>query len=198
MKTIEQLLQQAESDPNHSSISFAEKSFNSKEQAEKAFADYKIKLMKIDVWNRAGNLAEFELFNLHGEIATDGKLAENLLLRLSLKGAGKYDWVKIVEIKNYERELILTVQPSFDPTDEILDKDKMSHFFTDEARNNFCLQLDTKKVNFYIIGLNEKQNTTQTQSLLETVRNVAAANFGSYFGIQKAEWTIFAGKFLEL
>jgi hypothetical protein len=92
----------------------------------------------------------------------------------------------------------VTIKPSHDPTDKDSDKDATSHFFTSDATNNFCLEKRDAVVSFYVIGLSEKTNTDETENLVERARNVAVANIGSYFGIQKGEWKTFCRKFLRL
>lgn len=194
MKTIENLLELAKSDQNHSSVSKSEKIFLDEPEAQRAFAEYKKHLVDLSCWNEAGNLSSYQLFDQNGEIIANGKIAQDLLIRISLKGTGKYDWVKVVEIADESNEMILTVQPTFDPSKK--EAKTVSHFFTAEARNNFCLHLDGRKISFYIIGLNEKQNLTQTSDFVEAIRNWVAANVGTYLGLQKAEWTTFAENFI--
>lgn len=117
-------------------------------------------------------------------------------MRILLKGSGKYDWVKIISIDEATDEFIITVKPTFDPTADEPDKTVISHFFTDESTNNFCLSRNGGKISFYVIGLNEKQNTSETKNTLETVRNVAV-NAAAYVGIQEGEWEKFCHSFLE-
>lgn len=195
MKSVKNLIKQANSDEKHSSISEAEIEFDDQTKASIAFSQYKKNLLNVDCWNQAGNLSSYELFDVQGKIIRTKQLEENLLLRISLKGSGKNDWVKIIEISETQETVIVTVQPTFDPNKS--ETKTVSHFFTEEARNNFCLRLMDKKVVFYIIGLNEKQNVAQTNDFVEAIRNWVAANVGSYLGIQKSEWTTFANNFLR-
>jgi hypothetical protein len=51
-------------------------------------------------------------------------------------------------------------------------------------------------VAFYVIGLNEKANSTETDGALETVRNIAV-NLATYLGMQKSEWEKFCHHFLK-
>lgn len=196
MQTVKNLLEQAKSDQSHSSVSQAETSFSNQTDASKAFEKYKKNLLNINCWNEAGNLSGYQLFNQDGEVVPTGKIAENLLIRISLEGMGKYDWVKVIEISDNENETILTTQPTFDPAEK--GAKTVSHFFTAEARNNFCLQLNNRNINFYIIGLKEKQNVAQTNDFVEALRNWVAANVGSYLNLQKGEWKTFADNFLQL
>lgn len=193
----ENLLKNAEDNEN-SSISSAERHFDFADEAQVFFAELKKSILNIDNWNENANLSSYTLFDENGYQLESKTIYEGAFNRISLKGSGKYDWVRVVKITEKDREMIMTVQPTFDPTIKDSDKSKTSHFFTGEATNNFCLLHRENSVAFYVIGLNEKQNTQETKSIIEIVRNVAAANLGTYLGIQKAEWTTFCENFLNL
>ncbi|HQU84547.1 MAG TPA: hypothetical protein PKY59_15525 [Pyrinomonadaceae bacterium] len=192
----DELLEQASLHEKHSSISAAEKEFADSETAEKVFSTLKKMLHNIHDWNEHAMLTSFALFNENGVETTAEDFEIGGFMRISLKGAMKYDWVKIVDIYEAENEFVLKVKPSFDPTDETRDKDVTSHFFTDEAENNFCLVKKINNVGLYVIGLHEKMNSSETSNSLETIRN-AAVNLGSYFGVQEGEWEKFCHHFLE-
>ena len=194
---IQNLLRQASQEPNTSSVSFAKRSFSDEEQARAVFLEVKEKLLNLENWNKKAGLSSYELFDETGKVKTDKTLQIGAFNRISLKGSGKYDWVKIIDIYEDNDEFVITVKPTYDPTEDNPDKNVVSHFFTDEATNNFCLQNDDKSVALYVIGLNEKQNASETGNMIETVRNVAVANMGSYLGIQKSEWTTFCENFLS-
>lgn len=118
-------------------------------------------------------------------------------IRFSLPAAGKYDWVKIIGIDEAVNEFVITVQPTYNPTEKPVDKTVISHFYCKEARNNFCLQKNETAVICYVIGFDERQNTEDTKNLPETIRNAAAANFGYYAGVQKAMWKDFCQNLLD-
>ena len=199
---IQNLLAQAEaqartSDDGESSITFASRAFSDAAEAENSFNHLKQKLLHIRSWNAESFLTSFELFDRDGKPSHRESAAVGDFIRLSLAGSGKDDWVKIVEITNEANEAIITVKPSYNPTDNQPDKNATSHFFTDDSTNNFCLGKNRETVSFYVIGLNEKTNTNETENFIETVRNVAVANIGCYLGIQKSEWKIFCENFLR-
>lgn len=195
---IQKLLDSALADKNHSSVSFAERIFLSPTGAAAAFSSLKENIRDLNLWNQAASLNNFELFDKTGRKCQNELLKKNLFVRMSLKGSGKYDWVKIAKITESENLFIVSVKPIFDPTDINSDKAHTSHFFMAESSNNFCLIHEDKKITFFVIGLNEKQNVSEAKNAFEIVRNVATANIGSYFGIQKAEWKTFCENFLEL
>lgn len=195
---IQNLLKEANSQDSHeNSVSFAKRDFTTVEKARTAFFRLKESVLNIENWNENSRLSSYELFDENGNNCADKTLTTDSFIRISLKGSGKYDWVKVIEIYDTADEFVITVTPTFDATEEKPDKTSTSHFFSAEATNNFCLLRDDKSVNFYVIGLNEKQNTGETGNPLEIVRNIGVANLGSYLGIQKSVWTNFCENFLS-
>jgi hypothetical protein len=199
---IQSLLEQAEkqaasSKTGESSISFASRDFSEISQAENLFDHLKQKLFRVRKWNTESFLTSFELYGKNGKLSAGEAAAVGDFIRLSLTGSGKYDWVKIIEIHETTDEAVISVKPSYNPTENQPDKTKVSHFFSGDSTNNFCLGKKDKTVSFYVIGLNEKTNTDETENLIEKARNLAVANIGSYLGIQKSEWKVFCENFLE-
>lgn len=199
---IQNLLAQAErqartSETGESSVTFATRTFSDEVGAEGSFNHLKQKLFHIRSWNDKSFLTSFELFDQNGKPTQRETAAVGDFIRLSLTGSGKDDWVKIIEIIEEPDEAIVTVKPSYNPSESQPDKNATSHFFTDDSTNNFCLGRNQDTVSFYVIGLNEKTNTNETESFIEAFRNVAVANIGSYLGIQKGEWKIFCENFLK-
>lgn len=195
---IEKLITQAKSDTEEkTSISCDGREFADAETAAKNFRLLREKLFRIERWNDESGASSFTLFNEKGELTPTKNAAVGNFIRIKLPATGKYDWVKIIDVFESSNEIILTVQPTFDPTDQTPDKSVTSHFFTDESTNNFCLQHDDTKINMYVIGLNEVTNTEKSKNLLESARNLATANVGHFLGFQKAEWTTFCRNFLE-
>ncbi len=181
-----------------SSIAKATRVFPSAAEAEKAFSFFRKRLFHIEHWNACSEFSSFALFGHNGDPQQD-KFAAAVgdFIKITLPGSGKDDWVDIIQIYETPDEVILTLKPSQDPTDKD-NKDSTSHFFTGDSTNNFCLQRKDAKINFYVIGLNEKTNTEDTSGILETARNFATANIGSLLGIQKAQWETFCKNFLEV
>jgi hypothetical protein len=197
-KLLEQAARQKDSTPQYSSVSGAERIFSNKAEAEELFSYLREKLFRIERWNDESVISSFALVDKNGTLAPPEKLAEvGDFIKITLPASGKDDWVKIIDIHVSPDEVVLTVQPSHNPTDKENEK-TTSHFFTDDSTNNFCLQITDKKLSFYVIGLNEKTNTEETGGIIETARNVATANLGRYLGIQKTQWKSFCENFLEV
>jgi len=195
---LEQAAAQVESSTAEvSSVTNATRNCSSETEAKNVFQRLIQKLFNIEQWNAESNLSSFKLFDENGSAQTEKIAAIGDFVRITLPGSGKDDWVKIVEIYETADEIVLTVQPSHNPTDK-QNKSTTSHFFTDDSTNNFCLQKQGSKINFYVVGLSEKSNTEDTSSIVETVRNFATANIGHFLGIQKAQWQNFCDNFIEI
>lgn len=201
---IQTLLEEAAKTENFSSdemssVASAKCVFPNESEATNAFARFSEKLFQINRWNSHSVITSFELFEKNGVAASRKTAKAGDFIRISMTGTGKSDWVKITSIDDSSpNEIILIVQPTYDPTDEKPDKTHTSHFFKSESNNNFCLQKKDETINFYVIGLNEKSNIEDTKNIIEAARNIATANFGHYLGIQKAEWSAFCKNFLEI
>lgn len=183
-------MEKARLDESHSSFSSAAKDFADEPAAARAFAEIRTKLLDVKEWNRHGLLSTFALFGEDGQPLPNQKISVGAFMRISLTGTFKYDWVRVTTIIDEANEFIITVKPTFDPTAEKPDKSVVSHFFTDESTNNFCLLRRGSGLGLFVIGLNEKMNADETENTLETVRN-AAVNLGAYLGVQRAEWEKF-------
>jgi hypothetical protein len=185
-------------DAEKSSLAFATRQFTTAGEAEQRFEQFKEKLFHIQKWNRESGVSSFVLYDENGNEQGEKQAAVNDFIKITLPGTGKADWVSIAEIYESPDEIVLTVQPSRNPTEKTSDETTTSHFFTNDSTNNFCLERRLEAVNIYVIGLNEKANTGDASNLLESIRNFATANLGHYLGFQKSEWTTFCENFLEI
>jgi hypothetical protein len=199
MDQIRSLLRQAETLPeDESSVSSAEREFKTERSAAKFFLDLKPSLLNLRNWNENSGLSVYEHFDRGGrKTADDRPIEEGDFVRITLRGSGKSDWVRVEKILSGADEMIVTVRPSYDPTDDPPRRGETSHFFHAGAVNNFCAYHEGKNVGMYVIGLNEKPNSDATSGAIETARNTLVANLGYYLGVQKAEWTKFCESFLN-
>ena len=194
---IETLLRAANSSSrNDTSVNLAKRVFLEEAEASMFFHARRSALFQIGEWTKNSSATSYDLFDEAGKLANGDTISVGKFIRIALYGAGKYDWVRVVEIYDEQDETVLVVKPSHDPTDPSGDS-AVSHFFSPEAANNFCIQRNDKTVAFYVIGLDEHQNTKFTSGLIETARNAAVANIGYYSGLQKAVWKEFCTNFLE-
>lgn len=199
---IQKLLNRAEAQENSaddgkSSVSRAGREFSTQTEAENAFQKFKRKLFFVNGWEADTGVSAFQLFDEKGAEINSRPAQTGDFVRITMPGSGKHDWVKIAEVFEDSTEAVITVQPTFDPTETDKEtKETTSHFFKSGATNNFCLQQASEKIFFYVIGLNEKANTDESGGLLESVRNLAVANLG-WLGFQKIEWQTFCENFLK-
>jgi len=193
-----EILRDAESLPSDEwSVNSAEREFADADVASTYFSDLRRRLIDIKQWNLNSDSAEYKLYNKDGTVASSGRIRPGLFLRIDLPGSGKSDWVVIENLAISPNEIVITVKPTYDPTEQPPDTGKISHFLSASARNNFCALRDGQFVKVYVIGLHETSNTGHTSGIIETVRNAAVANLGYYLGIQKAVWTSFCNRFLS-
>jgi hypothetical protein len=196
--TVESLLKAANSSTEgDTSVNLAKRVLLDEAECAAVFESAKTRLLDISEWNRNSSPTEYALFDEAGNQIGSEPISPGQFMRIGLYGAGKYDWVRVVSIMDQPDERVLTVKPTYDPTAEPRDVSTVSHFFGPEATNNFCVQREGKTVAFYVIGLNEHQNTEFTSGLIESVRNSAVANIGYYTGLQKAVWKEFCTNFLK-
>jgi hypothetical protein len=194
----EALAQKHSSGTGESSTTYASRAFPKTRDADDFFNKLSREFFRVREWNEKSTLTRFELFDEKGDICERQTAVVGDFIRLSMAGTGKADWVKVIEIIDEADEAILTIKPSYDPTENEPDKNTISHFFTSDSTNSFCLEKSNAIVSFYVIGLSEKTNTDETGNLIEKARNAAVSKVGPYFGIQKGEWKTFCANFLRL
>jgi hypothetical protein len=195
---IEQLLKLANStDVPTTSVNSARRNLASEAEARSFFDTVCGNLLDIEQWSENSTPSEYALFDQTGAEIHGRPISEGDFIRISIHGSGKYDWVLVLRILRTEDEMVITVRPSRDPTASADQSGTISHFFHEEARNNFCVQLDDRVVSIYVIGIDERQNVSETGGLVESVRNAAAANLSYFLGIQKGVWNEFCANFLR-
>jgi hypothetical protein len=185
---IKELIEEARASENDSSIIYDERLFETEQECSRFFEVVKNRMFDIRQWDRRSTPSAYALFDENGTQIDDQPLDVGRFIRISIYGSGKPDWVRVINIHQVPNEIVITVQPTFDPTEKPQNEAVISHFFLPVARNNFGVKREIRTLTFFVIGLNEKQNTQFTDGLLETIRNVAAANLGSYLGMQKGYW----------
>jgi hypothetical protein len=193
----EELLHEAEN-ASDTSLNEAERIFADEAEAIPFFDHVKRKMLDVREWGDSSSVSNYSLFGSMGDEITGQEIGIGNFIRINLYGGGKYDWVRVTHIYETPNEFVITVRPSYDPTEQPPNPDVISHFFEPVATNNFCLQRSGQVLEFYVIGINEKQNTSFTSGLLESARNVAAANLGYFLGIQKSVWTEYCNNMLEV
>jgi hypothetical protein len=196
-KTETLITEVSSSERDDTSLNKAERTLPSRDEAVGLFRKVKNKLRNVEQWSEHSGVSYFAVFDETGDQPGDHEVKEGRFIRIQLPGTGMYDWVRVENVHETDEEMVVTVRPTHDPTAEPVDKEVISHFFAPTATNNFCALLRGNTVGAYVIGTGEKQNTSDTSGILETVRNAAVANLGSYLGLQSAEWTKFCNSLLS-
>ena len=194
-KTENLLAQANAANAEASSVNGAARFFPTEAEAVEVFQKLKRRLFAVEKWNAESEITRFGLFDADGSAQPEKNAAVGDYIKTVLPGSGKDDWVKIIEIFDAPNEIVLTVQPSPNPTGDA-QASATSHFFIADSTNNFCLQLIGAKIKFSVIGINERTNIKDTNGIVESVRNLATANIGSYFGIQNTQWQTFCDNFI--
>ena len=138
------------------------------------------------------------MFDKNGDISERQTAVVGDVIRLSKLGSGRTDWVKIIEIIDEPGEAILTVKPSYDPTEKGPKGETNSYFFASDSTNSFCLEKTDAIVSFYVIGRSEGANPNKTGTFIQKARKLAVSKVAAYFEIQKGEWKTFCANFLRL
>lgn len=166
--------------------------FETGEEARAHFETVKSRLYLVNSWYSVcgGKFSKFRLCSPEGNDKKDcPKQGDTIQIFTGTEnedGDGK-DWVRIEKIIDDTEELSFTVRPCSAPTN---DSDKTAHFYEDDATNTFSVKLKDKSVVTSIRGRNEKINT-DSDTLLNTIRNTAVALGGIIFG-SKAQWEALA------
>lgn len=195
-KTETLIAEVSSSQRDDTSLNKAERTLPNRDEAVGLFRKVKSRLRNIEQWSEHSGVSYFAVFDENGDRPGDHEVKAGRFIRIQLPGTGKYDWVVVENMIENDEEMVVTVRPTYDPTAEPVDRNVISHFFAPTATNNFCTLLREDTVGAYVIGTGEKQNTSDTSGILETVRNAAVANLGSYLGIQSAEWNKFCNSLL--
>lgn len=196
-RIVEGLLEQANSaETGTASVNSAKRTFEDEPSAVRFFGRVVERLRDIGQWTSSSSLSSYALFDENGTEISGRPIKQGHRIRISVYGSGKYDWVEVIDERQNENEFVLTVKPTWDPTADPVDRSAISHFFTDEARNNFCIQHTGPSVAIFVIGIGERANTSQASGYIEAARNLAA-NAGSYVGLQSAMWTEFCKNMLR-
>jgi hypothetical protein len=196
-RTVEGLLEQANSaEAGTASVNSAKRTFADEPAAGRFFGQVVERLRDIGKWTASSSVSSYALFDDNGTEISGRPITPGHRIRISVYGSGKYDWVEVIDESRGENEFVLTVKPTWDPTATPVDRSAISHFFTDEARNNFCILHTGPSVALYVIGIGERANTSKASGYIEAARNLAA-NAGSYVGLQSAMWTEFCKNMLH-
>src|SRR5688572_12812711 len=108
---IESLLKAANSSSEgDTSVNSSMRSFSGENDAVTFFEETKARLSRIDEWNNNSSATSYDLFDENGDLDNSGPISAGKFIRLSLYGSGKYDWVRVVSVRDERREFVIKVK----------------------------------------------------------------------------------------
>ncbi len=157
---------------------------NSREAALDLYFTACNRLKEVSKWETLCNgllTANFTLCDENGN-AVQRMAQEKDFFKIDIPGPGPqdgdgYDWVQIESIVTEPGEeedvTAIKVRPASSPVN---DKEGTAHFFDSNASSTFMIKRKGNTVYAEIHGRNEKPNTENTSSAVDTVRNAVVAN----------------------
>lgn len=174
-------------------------SFETEELAAAHFAAVKDRLLNVNLWFEVccKKHSHFYVCDTAGNCKNE-PIAVGDYVRISVKGLDNAsgdgdDWVMLEELIDEADRTSFTVRPCAAP---INNSDEVAHFFDERSTNTFEVRRDGKEIIVEIHGRNEHINT-ETDSLLNAVRNTAMAVGGFLFG-SKSQWEELAEGLIKL
>ncbi len=153
------------------------------EDAEDMFLLAKERLLNVNEWKKLidGTSAEFQLTDINGTpLNRNAHVGDDICIDIPGPGnvaGNSKDWVKVEEIvyDDYPDEngemISIRLRPISAPVNK---NESTAHFFKDTATSTIQIKRWGKIVAAYYYGRNEVPNT-QTDNVLDTVRNIAVA-----------------------
>src|SRR5687768_5770774 len=116
--------------------------FDHVDAAKEEFPRSKERLFNVNAWSKIPGIANasFQLYSPEGQPLNKHRVDEGDFIKIDLPGPLPYYWVKVVETSDNDERAQFTVQPAYDPTDDD-DRTVTDHFFQDQARSIFRVQL---------------------------------------------------------
>lgn len=183
----------------------AVKTFGNEAMAKAAFDAQKTCLADVNRWSSLSGAenASFALMGPDGQaVQRSAEVGDRI--RIKLPGSPTFDWVQIETIEDAPDRFAITVRPTYDPTQQPLDKSTTAHFFTREATNTFSVEKQGNEVRARVLGMHESANVgSGSGGLRNAARNRAAAEVAwgiqrpipgtttTVNGLQQHQWNVF-------
>lgn len=156
--------------------------------ASEAFAHSVAKLFNVNGWSALSSIsADFALYDPIGKSKSDGVVEVGDFIQIELPGPTPINWVRVIHQAKEEKLAEFTVQPCPDP---LANKpDQIEHFFSEQARSTFRVELAGCTLSAYEIGQQEAINNQQPQAGERALINTFIAETGWLF-YQKIQWKL--------
>ena len=163
-------------------------SFKDESDAADEFTRSIKKLYKVKEWSELPGLtSKFILYDNTGQKKQAEKPAIKGYIKIILPGPAPENWVTVTDIREEEKMVEFTVSPSIDPTADRGEKDKIKHFFIDEATSTFRVELRGNEIHAWEIGRNEGINNEGREAGERKLINTLIAE-GGWAGFQELQW----------
>ncbi|QMW01577.1 hypothetical protein [Spirosoma foliorum] len=156
--------------------------------ADEAFARSVTKLLNVNGWSALSSIAaDFALYSSAGKAKPEGPVDVGDFIQIVLPGPTPENWVRVIHKSLDSKRAEFTVQPSPDPMAN--NPDQIEHFFNDQARSTFRVELKDSTVRAFQIGQQEGINNQQPQAGDRALINTLIAETGWLF-YQKIQWQL--------
>ena len=156
--------------------------------AQEAFANSVAKLLHVNGWSALSSIsADFALYDSVGWAKPDGPVDMGDFIQIILPGPTPENWVRVIHMSLDKKRAEFTVQPSPDPMAG--KPDQIEHFFNDQSRSTFRVEVDGSTITAYQIGQQEGINNQQPQAGDRALVNTLIAETGWLF-YQKIQWQL--------
>lgn len=146
------------------------------------------KLLTVNSWSGLSSIsADFALFDSAGQAKPDGLVEVDDYIRIVLPGPTPENWVRVILVSLDTKRAEFTVQPSPDPMTN--EPAQVDHFFTDQARSMFRVELVGRTISAFQLGQQEGINNQQPQAGNRALINTVIAETGWLF-YQKIQWQL--------
>lgn len=164
----------------------SQKSFPDEATARAAFPRSVEKLLKVSGWSALGTfLADFELYDSTVKPKLAGDAQPGDYIRIIMPGPVPINWVRVIHAAADDKAAEFTVQPCPNPEED--EPEHTEHFFTNESRSTFRVELAGATIRAFEIGQDETINNQQPQAGNRAIINTIIAETGWLF-YQKMQW----------
>lgn len=170
--------------------------FSDETAALAAFGRSVEKLLNVDGWSGLSLFAaDFHLYDPAGQPKPIGRPQREDYIQISLPGPAPENWVRVVRTATDEKRAEFTVQPSNDPRKP--ESDTVEHFFDQQARSTFRVELSGNTITASEIGERESINNQGSRAGDRAVINTVIAE-GAWLFYQKLQWKLLTDYLVHL
>lgn len=174
----------------------SQNTFSDEATAKEAFGRSVEKLLNVEGWSALSSFtADFKLHDSTGKPKPNGQPERGDYLQITLPGPAPENWVRVVHKTIEENRAEFAVQPSNDPRKA--ESNTVEHFFDEQARSTFRVELSGNTITASEIGEREVINNQGPQAGDRAVINTVIAE-GAWLFYQKLQWKLLTDYLVHL